>query len=414
MKTVIEIKYYILKVQNLIFFAFLILFSSSQLFAQKYIHGVVVDATSGEPIPFANVVLKGTYKGTATNFEGEFTLNIPDAVLNDTVLMTVVGYKKAEFPVSEYVGEKFHRFEIDPFVYEIEDITVEVKSTFANTIIKNAAEAISKNYHQGAFNYDMYYRNTQQVNGKVSKERQAAVKLYDAKGYEQANAFTAYKDRGYEFMQVRRNFEQNSLSDRTTQLDDLLEFDIVRNYNNVLNALYIYDEYEVDLDAVTQLDGDSVWVIKFKCLNPRLGLTGDNYATAYSGKIYIKKKDYAVVKYEAKYECSNYSEQGRSLYVNESKQELAPVSIVYTVTTRYQEYDGTYFLSSVEYNRQHKWKHKKNNSVKKESIEAQLLVTDIEVKNPKAIEKRAYYEEIPFNKKFWESFNYLKDEKAKK
>ncbi|MFY0672204.1 MAG: carboxypeptidase-like regulatory domain-containing protein [Bacteroidia bacterium] len=384
-----------------------------QLKAQKYIHGVVVDAEKGEPIPFVNVVLKGSFKGTATNFDGEFTLNIPEDAITDTVLMTVVGYKKSEYLVSEYLGEDFHRFEIAPFVYEIEDITVEVKSTYANTIIKNAADAISKNYHQGAFNYDMYYRNTQQINGKVSKERQAAVKLYDAKGYEQANAFTAYKDRGYEFMQVRRNFEQNSLSDRTTQLDDLLEFDIVRNYNNVLNALYIYDEYEVDIDAVTQLDGDSVWVIKFKCLNPRLGLTGDNYSTAYSGKIYIKKKDYAVVKYEATYECSNYSSQGRSLYVNESKQESAPVSIVYTVTTRYQEYGGIYFLSSVQYNRKHKWKHKNNNSIKKESIEAQLLVTDIEVKNPKPIEKRAYYEEIPFNKKFWESFNYLKDEKNK-
>ncbi|MGB0431830.1 MAG: hypothetical protein ACPGLV_15250, partial [Bacteroidia bacterium] len=83
-------------------------------------------------------------------------------------------------------------------------------------------------------------------------------------------------------------------------------------------------------------------------------------------------------------------------------------------TTRYQKINGTYFLSSVDYLRKHKWKHKKNKNLKTEKVDAQLLVTDIVVDSPKVIDKRAYYEEIPFDKKFWEGFNYLKDEKTKK
>ncbi|MGB0432107.1 MAG: carboxypeptidase-like regulatory domain-containing protein, partial [Bacteroidia bacterium] len=175
--------------KNKIFFLILLsVFVTGPLVAQQYVHGIVIDAKNGEPIPFANVVLKGTYKGTATNLDGEFNLIIPEQKSNDTILITVVGYKKAEYLVSDYLADVFHKFTLNPFVYEISDVTVEVKSQYYNTIIKKAAEAIVKNYHQGAFNYDMYYRNTQATNGKVSKERQAAVKLYDANGYEQANA----------------------------------------------------------------------------------------------------------------------------------------------------------------------------------------------------------------------------------
>lgn len=43
---------------------------------QKTIKGTVVDET-GEPIIGANVVEKGTTNGVITDFNGEFTLNVP-------------------------------------------------------------------------------------------------------------------------------------------------------------------------------------------------------------------------------------------------------------------------------------------------------------------------------------------------
>lgn len=392
----------------------LVCFSAISALGQNlYIQGVILDATSKEPVPFANVVLRGSYQGTASNFDGEFVLAIKEENKSDTLIISVVGFKTQTYKVSDYLGEKFHKFMLAPFVYEIQDITVETKSQFYNTVIKRAAEHISKNYYQGPFNYEMYYRNTQKVNGNVSKERQAAIRLYDSKGYTQASTFNVFKERGYDFLQVRRDFELNTLEDGSTKLDDLLEFDVVRHTANVLNKEYVYSDYDVSLDRMSAVDGDSVWVLKFKCKSPGLGSTGDSYAKAYKGKLYIKKKDYALIKYEAEFECSNYSDLGRSLYVNEQKQNYQPMTIGYKVTTRYKEYNGKYFLSSVAYERSHKWKHKKNGALKTEKVNSELLVTNIEVKQPKMIPNRAYYEEIPFDKKFWESFNYLKDEKKK-
>lgn len=69
------------------------LFLSIGAFAQQIaVKGHVKD-TTGEPVIGANVLVKGTTNGTITDFDGNFTLNVPkDAILS----VSFVGYKTAE------------------------------------------------------------------------------------------------------------------------------------------------------------------------------------------------------------------------------------------------------------------------------------------------------------------------------
>ena len=62
---------------------------------QKTIKGTVVDET-GEPIIGANVVEKGTTNGVITDFNGEFTLNVP---LNSTLQISYIGYNMQEVKI---------------------------------------------------------------------------------------------------------------------------------------------------------------------------------------------------------------------------------------------------------------------------------------------------------------------------
>ncbi|MDA3860599.1 MAG: carboxypeptidase-like regulatory domain-containing protein, partial [Melioribacteraceae bacterium] len=42
------------------------------------ISGRITDATTGEPLPFANIILMGTTMGAASDFDGYFNiLNVP-------------------------------------------------------------------------------------------------------------------------------------------------------------------------------------------------------------------------------------------------------------------------------------------------------------------------------------------------
>ncbi len=61
------------------------------------VSGLVADAVSGEPLPGASVIVKGSGTGTTTNGEGRYELpNVPE---NATLVFSFIGYLSAEVPV---------------------------------------------------------------------------------------------------------------------------------------------------------------------------------------------------------------------------------------------------------------------------------------------------------------------------
>lgn len=85
--------------------------------------GLVLDAETGDPIPYAHVILKGTEKGTITNLNGEFKLEVPEL--------------PAVLVVSEVAHEtRFYRaitdtavIRLDGFSLELSGVTVLDKRT---------------------------------------------------------------------------------------------------------------------------------------------------------------------------------------------------------------------------------------------------------------------------------------------
>ena len=66
--------------------------------AQYTLRGTVTDSNTGEPVPFASVLLKGTTNGVATDFDGKFTLSVselPPYVL----VISSMGYTSTEVEV---------------------------------------------------------------------------------------------------------------------------------------------------------------------------------------------------------------------------------------------------------------------------------------------------------------------------
>ncbi|MDX1667010.1 MAG: carboxypeptidase-like regulatory domain-containing protein, partial [Saprospiraceae bacterium] len=61
--------------------------------AQRAVEGVVTDATTGEPLIGANVLVVGTSSGTVTDFDGTYTINVPE------------GYEMLEFSYTGYSSE---------------------------------------------------------------------------------------------------------------------------------------------------------------------------------------------------------------------------------------------------------------------------------------------------------------------
>ena len=76
----------------------LMFFCSLALSAQQIITGTVTEAASGLPIPGTNVVIKGTNTGTTADFDGKFTLEVPE--LPVTLVFSSLGFAKKEISIA--------------------------------------------------------------------------------------------------------------------------------------------------------------------------------------------------------------------------------------------------------------------------------------------------------------------------
>ena len=74
----------------------ILLLSSAFIYAQKVVTGTISD-NNGVPLPGVNVIVKGTTSGTATDFDGNYSLNVE----NDSAVLEIsyVGYKTIEITV---------------------------------------------------------------------------------------------------------------------------------------------------------------------------------------------------------------------------------------------------------------------------------------------------------------------------
>ena len=77
---------------------FLALITSMTLMAQTTLKGKVLDATLGEPLIGATIMVKGTSAGCVADFDGNFTLNIPKG--KTQIVVSSVGYQSQTINVS--------------------------------------------------------------------------------------------------------------------------------------------------------------------------------------------------------------------------------------------------------------------------------------------------------------------------
>ena len=78
---------------------FLILIVPDVCAQQRKVSGSVYSKADRSPLPGANVIVKGTNRGTTANFSGTYTIIIPDSIKNPELEFTFMGYLPITIPV---------------------------------------------------------------------------------------------------------------------------------------------------------------------------------------------------------------------------------------------------------------------------------------------------------------------------
>jgi hypothetical protein len=104
---------YFMKIQHAVCLI-LILFSVN---LSGQVRGTVIDASTGQPIQYASVFMKGQDKGASTDLKGFFRLD--QVGINTPLIVSSIGYETLEF-----ISKEKSRIELVPKVYRLPEIKV--------------------------------------------------------------------------------------------------------------------------------------------------------------------------------------------------------------------------------------------------------------------------------------------------
>ncbi len=158
----------------LIFLPCLLAVNGVLMAQETVVQGKVTDASSGDPVPFVNVVFKGTSIGTATDFDGNFTLKTNNAT--DSLIASYIGYKPRSKPVTRGIRQTIN-FQLTEESVGLQEVVVYAGENPAFDILRKVVRNKSNNDKRKltAYEYDTYTKIEVDVDNISDKFRERKI-----------------------------------------------------------------------------------------------------------------------------------------------------------------------------------------------------------------------------------------------
>lgn len=147
----------------------------------QVIRGRVIDSKSGKSVPYVNIFLEKSSKGTVTNAEGEFNFRLPsDAPDEETLAFSHIGYSKFRISVGE--AKRSGKLLIQLPVEDQELMEALVTTLDPKKIMKKMQENLVATMYPDAYEVEVFYR-------EVIQDQDGYQGLARARGFLHAEPF---------------------------------------------------------------------------------------------------------------------------------------------------------------------------------------------------------------------------------
>jgi len=154
-------------------FLFLWLLAGSN-YAQNYLVSGTITDNTGEAVPFANVYLKGTTRGTTSNEQGNYTLKLASG--NYTLVFQHVGYAKWEQHIDVKENKQINIVLKDEGI-SLKEVVVKAGENPADIIMRKAIKKRSFYLNQVSdYSCNVYIKGLQRLN-HISKNMMKLIKM---------------------------------------------------------------------------------------------------------------------------------------------------------------------------------------------------------------------------------------------
>jgi len=146
----------------------LLFFFISELLGQDSfgVKGLVLDAVSLKPLPFAQIALLNTTIGTISNEEGRFQLRVEPSGPADSLAVQYLGYRTGKFAVAGLVGGEV-RLMLEPLALELAE--VEVVGLTAEEVLRRVVNSIPANYGDDSILLTAFIRIQKYVGNRLAE-----------------------------------------------------------------------------------------------------------------------------------------------------------------------------------------------------------------------------------------------------
>ena len=170
-----------LTLDNKIFFfrnnLLLVVFCSIAFFARAQettVKGKVIDANSGDPIPYANIIFQGTTIGGTTDFDGNYQIKTKSP--SDTLVVSYLGYKTKKKSVTKDI-EQVLNFQLEEESTSLQEVVIIAGENPAFEILRKVVRNKNQNDKRKltAYEYDTYTKIEIDLDNISDKFRQRKV-----------------------------------------------------------------------------------------------------------------------------------------------------------------------------------------------------------------------------------------------
>ncbi len=436
--------------------------------AQKDISNTVVDFSTQMPIESASVYIENTTIGTVTNVDGKFLLSVPDEHINDTLVVSSIGYKSFRTPINNF-DETFSIY-LEEDVASLDEVLIvgSTRPKTGNEIVLRALEELEDNLPNQAYLQKGFLRHKERNKKEYKWLIESAITLYDSTYTTEADEFLKLNvdenRKSYDLRDVdslfsyytylkntrRLNLKSRQMRRDTIQtlslvkaikwnderingLDNLFRgrLNLVRNSNNV-GALFgknVLEKHQFRLDTVLVDDGRKIYKIEIDQGEDFAGLNTPgvfNEGFAPKGWIYIYWDNYAIKRVEYKLIAASDVQKKRS-------KSLFGTTLNHKLVLTYKEFEDKMYPSYFYYetpklvnigDRSSDKLYKESEKLKEEEEEQfyyttqEILFTEI-IQNPQEVKQElatlSWDEDIfsprVYNKDFWKNYNVLLESK---
>jgi hypothetical protein len=243
------------------------------------IRGRIFEQSTKKALPFANISLLNRTLGTISNINGEFKLIVPATCVNDSLMVSYLGFHSIIIKVSDALPE--HEFFLAESPHLIKEVVV--TGFTAESILKKAIQKIPDNYYSSPYRSSGFYRLVSKSGDEFIHLSEAVFDLW-------------YSDKSIKKSQLKL-IKMRSIKDKETlrgidlglSAKSIFDFDIVNNSDDwdFLSKNGMKD-HTFKLEGTSTFNDREVFVINFD-QKENLKKSG------YKGKIIIDKESFAFV-----------------------------------------------------------------------------------------------------------------------